>query len=295
MRASWDRYVSESWDANVRRLFNHKSDWDGEAEAGSHDLSSFNVIKLINDREAGKVHIHGHGLIDRWVLERSYFTAGEVSRLSNEGAYPLMTTVSCFTGQYDNDQDPCIVESMLRVPNAGSVAIVAPVRTGKPHMHTRDDFRLMVQEGKLDGTTMTMTQYWALGLGGDLTTGEALMSAKSTLVEDARRSASYHLCISEINLLGDPSLEMRADTVRTPALEAPDRITPDAREITVRTDAPGATVCLWMGSDVYEVVRANDRGEATIAIEPQKEGDLLVTVSGPSLHTVSRTVRVATW
>ena len=71
-------------------------------------------------------------------------------------AYPLITTVSCFTGQYDGKEDPSIVESMIRQPKRGSVAVVAPIRTGKPHFHQRSDFRLMVSEGKLDGTTQPM-------------------------------------------------------------------------------------------------------------------------------------------
>ncbi len=159
VRASWDRYVSAVWDGTVFRLFNTESAWDDDGQPGSHDLSDKNLIDLINQQQIGRLHIHGHGLVDRWILENSMFNAGSVSALKNDGAYPLMTTVSCFTGEYDASTDPCIVESMLRAPSAGSVAIVAPVRTGKPHFHSRDDFRLMVSEGKLDGTTMTMTRY----------------------------------------------------------------------------------------------------------------------------------------
>ncbi|MEM1422762.1 MAG: C25 family cysteine peptidase [Planctomycetota bacterium] len=295
VRASWDRYVSEGWDADVRRLFNHASDWDPEGEPGGYDLSSHNVVSLINEGAAGKVHIHGHGLIDRWILERSHFTAHDIDRLTNARALPLITTVSCFTGQYDDAQDPCIVESMLRAPAGGSVAIVAPVRTGKPHMHTRDDYRLMVREGKLDGTTMTMTQYWAIGLSGGLTTGEALMNAKRTLIDDARRSASYHLCICEINLLGDPTLDMRPRDVRTPSVGLPEApLATGPGTLTVRTDAPGATVCAWMRGGVYEVARADETGVATLAIDPHDPGELLVTVSGKSLNTVARTVPVVT-
>ena len=80
---------------------------------------------------------------------------------------------------------------------------MAPVRTGKPHFHKRSDFRLMVTEGKLDGTTMTMTRYWANGLGKKaLTTGQSLMKAKAAMEQDARQTAGYHLCICELNLLG---------------------------------------------------------------------------------------------
>ncbi len=295
VRASWDRHVSRAWAGEAHRYFNTETPWDEEGAPGSHDLSDQNFVGLINERSAGKLHVHGHGLLDRWILERSAFMADDVHHLKNAGAYPLITTVSCNTGEYDSPRDPSIVELMLRTPDAGSVAIVAPVRTGKPHFHKRSDFRLMVTEGKLDGTTMTMTRYWELGLGESLTTGEALMRSKSTLAGDAATSPNYHLCLCEINLLGDPTLPMRPEPARTPTLEVPARLTPGVREFTVSTDAPGATVCVWLAGDVYEVVQADGSGDARLTVEAESTGDMLVTVSGPSLNTVTRAIRVAHW
>ena len=51
-----------------------------------------------------------------------------------------------------------------------------------------------------------MTFFWEQGIGGSLTTGEALMKAKALLESNARQSASYHMCLAELNLLGDPTL-----------------------------------------------------------------------------------------
>ena len=162
VRKSWDAFVAKSWQqGKADRFFSAETPWDAQGEPGSHQLSAENLVSLINQKSVGKFHIHGHGLLPFWVLENSKFTAKDVDRLQNNNAYPLITTVSCNTGEYDSKKDPSIVESMIRKPNAGSVAIVAPIRTGKAHFHSRSDFRLMVQEGKLDGTTQTMTRYWA--------------------------------------------------------------------------------------------------------------------------------------
>ena len=197
VRRSWDDHVSKAWPkGEARRFFNTETPWDEEGKPGSHDLSASNLVDLFNQKSTGKLHIHGHGLLPLWVLEKSKFTKKHVARLENSGAYPLITTVSCNTGENDNQKDPSIVESMIRAPKAGSVAIVAPVRTGKPHFHKRSDFRLMVMEGKLDGTTMTMTRYWRNGLGTEaMSTGHALMKAKAEMEKDARKTAGYHLCI----------------------------------------------------------------------------------------------------
>lgn len=210
VRRSWDDHVATVLpDGTMHRYFSNKTPWD-KNEPGDHDLSPANWVSLLNEKSTGKLHLHGHGLFHGWALEDDrMFTAKHVAKLTNEGAYPVITTVSCFTGQFDAEKDPCITESMLRVPKAGAVAIVAPCREGKPHfLNPREDFPLMVREGKMDGTTTTMTLFWQLGIGESLTTGEALMKAKEKLAEKARKSAGFHMCLSELNLLGDPTLEV---------------------------------------------------------------------------------------
>lgn len=289
VRKSWDGYLSKVWSqGQAARFFSDETPWDKRGP-GSYALSSKNLVSLFNSKSVGKVHIHGHGLLPLWVLEGSRFTAKHVSQLKHDGAYPLITTVSCFTGQYDGAQDPSIVESMLRQPKGGSVAIVAPVRTGKPHFAKRSDFRLMVTQGKLDGTTLT--RYWSHGLGPQqLTTGEAFMRAKADMAKDGRRSPAYHLCLCELNLLGDPSLDMRAQSPRRPRLKAPKTLAVGRQSLSVTTDCPGADVCLWQASS-YQVVKADAKGRARFKLR-LKAGTAKLTVFGPSLNAVSKTLSV---
>jgi hypothetical protein len=210
VRRSWDDHVSTALDTgSVEHWFADKTPWD-DKRPGDYDLSPDNWIKLLNEKRVGKFHLHGHGLINGWVLEKhKMFTAEHVAKLTNEDAYPVITTVSCFTGQYDAKKDPCIVESMLRQPKAGAVAIVAPCREGKPHfLNPRKDFPLMTREGKLDGTTRTMTLFWTNGIANKLSTGHALMATKASMAVNAKKSAEFHLCLAELNLLGDPTLSV---------------------------------------------------------------------------------------
>ena len=293
VRRSWDDHVSKAWEGgSVGRFFNTETPWDEEGKPGSHDLTAENLVAVFNDGKAGKLHIHGHGHLPAWVLEKSTFTAKNVGQLRNDGAYPLITTVSCNTGEYDGRKDPSIVESMIRQPEAGSVAIVAPVRTGKPHFHKRSDFRLMVTEGKLDGTTMTMTRYWENGLGENATTGEAIMKAKAARAEDAAKTAGYHLCICELNLLGDPTLDMRASDPKPIQLKAPAEIATGKQSVAINTDAPGCTVCLWKGDELYLVADADAKGLAKFELAPLTQGEILVTASGPSLNTATAEIAV---
>jgi len=293
VRNSWDGYVSKVWKGGrVGRFFSQETPWDKAGQPGSHQLSGENLTALINGKTTSKLHIHGHGHLPAWVLERSSFSAKHVAQLKNDGAYPLITTVSCNTGEYDSRTDPSIVELMIRQPKAGSVAVVAPIRTGRPHFHSPSDFRLMVTQGKLDGTTQTMTRYWSGGLGAGLTTGEALMKAKFEMTADARKTAGYHLCICELNLLGDPTLDMRANTPRTVKLEVPKTIGTGQQAIEISTNAPGCTVCVWKGEEVYLVAQADEGGKAKLKIAPTSAGDVLVTASGASLNTATATITV---
>ncbi len=282
---SWDDYLSKSWKpGSAQRFFSHQTPWDRSGEPGSYDLSANHLLKLMNDRSVGKLHLHGHGFLPAWVLDESYFSLRHINRLKNENAYPLITTVSCFTGQYDADADPSIVESMIRKPKGGSVAIVAPIRTGKPHFSDPSDMLLMVKEGKLDGTTQTMTRYWVHGLGESKTTGEAIMLAKADMAKDAKASPNYHLCVCELNLLGDPTLDMRARTPRNPQVKIPDSFPSGSQTIRLSTDTPGATICLWQ-EDVYLVGQTDANGEIAFDCNLNTNKTAKLSVSGPSLNT----------
>lgn len=286
VRNSWDDYVSEAWDGEVQRFFAHETPWDEEDEPGSYQLSANNFVKLINGSTVGKLHIHGHGHFPMWVLEKSIFDEKNVKQLSNAEAYPLITTVSCFTGQYDSSKDPSIVEQMLRAPRAGSVAIVAPIRTGKPHFAKRSEMRLMITEGKLDGTTMLVTNYWKFGLGDSQTTGHAFANAKRELTDGAAKASGYHLCMCELNLLGDPTLDMRASVPRSPVMKIEANQSGDSQwNVAVATDAPGSTICLWDQKDCYHVATADKNGNAMFAVAtPERQFE--VSVSGVSLNSV---------
>lgn len=292
VRNSWDGYLSKAWKAGtVRRFFSAETPWDKPGDPGSYDLSPANLVSLINEGSTGKLHIHGHGHLPAWVLEGERFTAQHVAQLKNDGAYPLITTVSCNTGEFDSPQDPSIVEQMIRRRKGGSVAVVAPVRTGKAHFHSPSDFRFMVTQGKLDGTTQTMTRYWSNGLGDELTTGESMMKAKAQMATDAENSPGYHLCVCELNLLGDPTLDMRSQPPTTPTLQGLNSFTAGPQLVQINTGAPNSKVCFWQEDKLYSIVDTDDKGiaQAQVNLAP---GSLSIAIFGKSLNSVQKTIEV---
>ena len=285
--------LGESWKGGqLMQYFGNKTPWD-KKRAGDHELLPNNWVSLINNKSTGKMHIHGHGFLPVWVLEKKQtVNARHVNQLKNENAYLTMTTVSCFTGQYDSVKDPSITESMLRKPKGGAVIILAPSREGVPVFHNpRIDFGLMAQ-GKMDGTTGTLTNFWRHALSEDLTAGEAMRAAKIDMLDDAKKSANYHYIQCEINLLGDPTLDLRARNPKTPKIVAAKSIKKGKQKLLIKTDTAHATVCLWDGKDLYHTAKTDSKGQLSLSINPSKAGTINLTVSGPSLNVSSHKITV---
>ncbi len=280
------KVLQECWDGGTcRQFFATHTPWDKDT-AGDYDLSPDHWVKMINDKAAGKLHMHGHGFLPVWVLEKHQtVTAGHVDKLTNENAYLTMTTVSCFTGHYDAEADPAITEMMLRKPKGGAVLVIAPSRPGVPVFHSPQEMRLMITEGKMDATTQTMTRFWKHALTGSLSAGEAFQKAKNDMIEDAKKSAGFHFIQCELNLLGDPTLDLRAKDPVKPKLEIPKTISTGRQTVKVCSDVPDATVCLWKEGEVYKVLKTSDEGEAAVQIDCKTKGKLQVTICGPGLNT----------
>lgn len=308
VRRSWDDYLSNAWEAGeIFRFYHTETSWDGE-DKGDYALNTSHWLDVINNQTAGKMHMHGHGMQSFWVLEddggHSLLNQDIVDQLTNENAYMVMTTVSCFTGQYDGGDDPCITESMLRAPNRGAVVVIAPSREGVPIFHNpREDFRLMMTEGKLDGTTESMTRFWINGLspredGSYLTGGQAFIAIKQEMESSARQTAGYHWCQCELNFLGDPTLDLRAKdpcTVEVAEIAALMR-SDSPMDLMIETDLrqrPGAVACLWKAGEVYQVVAVDDDGSASFTgITFKSAGEVLITISGPSVNAYLGSIEV---
>lgn len=287
--------IQKTWDkGEMQFFFDKKTPWD-EKVSGDFDLTPNNWVNLINKKETGKMHIHGHGFLPVWVLEHhKTVDQKHVDALKNDNAYLTMTTVSCFTGQYDGKKDPSITESMLRAKDKGAVIIIAPAREGVPAFHNPPyDYQLMVLKGKMDGTTQLLTTVWEQGLKHNLSFGEALRRAKDSMKKDANKTSSYHYVLSEINLLGDPTLSMRSASPSDIALECPKTLSTSDKQLVVKTDKPNVKVCIWKKGELYKTVQTDDKGVCTIDLKLKEKGTLHVSAFGPNLNMTAQSIEVS--
>ncbi len=272
--------LSENWSGNIAKFFGNSTPWDDQKK-GDHDLTPATWAKMINNRDAAKIHMHGHGILPMWVLEgHSELTSSTVKTLENKNAYPIITTVSCLTGQFDNRKDPCIAESMIRQADAGAIAVLAPCREGVPFMlDPAKDFRLMMTEGKMDGTTTAYTKFWTCALKDRMTLGEAFKQVKIDMEADARKDIGFHMLQCELNLLGDPTLDPRPE----PPVNFEGRVRVSGSKIVARGFA-GAKLCVWDGEGHYEIVTAKS-GRTTRIDLGEKTGTYSVAAFGSGFNT----------
>ena len=134
-----------------------------------------------------------------------------------------------------------------------------------------------------------MTRFWTFGLNGAESTGHAFMKAKHAMAEDAATAPGFHLCVCELNLLGDPTLDLRAQAPKTPPLTIGTETVDGKVEVSVES-VPGATVCLWASDEIYTVSTADESGKTMFTVPPF-DGEATVTVSGARIRVMKQTRR----
>ena len=233
-------------------------------------------MSLFNGEAYGKLHLHGPGSHDAWILKNNrVITNAQIAQLTNKEAYPVITTTSSHTGQFDRDKDPSIAESMIRVPGRGAIAIVAPSRSG-PSPEQEE----------------VLIRFWEHGLGQKVSAGAALSLLKAELAADAASSYGAHLLACELNLLGDPTLGLRGAAPRTPAVKAPRELPPGNLSLIIESDAPHAIVSLQDDFGLYAVTLSDESGNVVFPLNVVEESTITITVSGPEYNAVTHTITV---
>jgi hypothetical protein len=138
---------------------------------------------------AGLISYLGHGSLSLWAQEK-ILTVEEVTRLANKDRLPLVLTLTCLSGFFQHPTTASLGEALLRAPNGGAAAVIAPT----------------------SASTLDQQSVLADGLAKMLSTpdvktiGDALLGAQSHLVGSPGGTNEILLTY---NLLGDPSMPIR--------------------------------------------------------------------------------------
>ncbi len=199
-------------------------------------------------------------------------TLSDAAGLGNAGRPAVLYTVGCYNGAFDKS---CIGERFLSGPN-GAAAFIGCSReawyipgqplAGVSYRYDREFFAALLDDS-------------CYGLGA------ALGMAKARLIPSSgdglMRWSQY-----EINLLGDPEMQVWTGPPRPLALSLPESLLTgiDTIEIAVADSAngaplPGARVCLTNDHGLYAVAECDGAGLARFVCDPRMPDTLAVTVT----------------
>jgi len=143
------------------------------------------------------VHFFGHGGRYIWRtgppdLRKNHdlFTLDDLDALESNARLPIVLSMTCYSAPFDHPNADSIGEKFLRMPDRGSVAVIAASWRNSP--------------------TQSMSQHLIDGLMQQPTLGEAFLYAKN----ESTHKAFLHM----YNLLGDPALPLVRPALR-PSLE----------------------------------------------------------------------------
>ena len=281
--------ISDKWSGSLSKYFSDSTPWDKKG-AGDFALDPDNLSKLINKQTAAKWHLIGHGNPNAWVLEDGQLTAELAGKLTNETPV-LITTVSCHTGRFDGDREPCAAEGMLR-GTGGAVLVLAPARPGLSAPAVAGE---EVADTEIDGLNLLYTRFWQFGMeDSELTVGEAFAKARVAVAPDpkSRKGLKDHFTLCEVNLLGDPTLSFRQTEPVEMNIGGQREVQADTKFIGVTTGVAGTTACVWQDENCYATATTDKEGRVRVPVSGLKAGKAWVTVTGPNVNAVTREVSI---
>lgn len=178
--------------------------WDSRMLFTTRQLSVFDpffgsTADLLDYMDEGCVAInfHGHGGGAIW-SDNGLFRLDDVTRLSNKNRYPLILSMTCFTGAFDALTNQSLADAMLLMPDAGNHAFFGASGLG---WLTNDD----LLQAEIMGYLYEHPEQ---------TVGEIIDAGK------IRYLTRYYsdIAVSEViqyNFLGDPASRFHAPSIQT--------------------------------------------------------------------------------
>ena len=140
----------------------------------------------------------------------------------------------------------------------------------------------MMTEGKMDGTTETLTRFWRHALEKNMTLGDAFRAAKEDMTTHARKTDGYHFVQCELNLLGDPTLDVRASAVNPINASATLTISGNGETTVTVEGADGCSVCVWDKAGWYQTAKSNSNEKIILQTNRNITGPIHVTAYAPN-------------
>ncbi|MDI6839590.1 MAG: C25 family cysteine peptidase [bacterium] len=237
-------------------------------------LGNENPNSVITAMNEGKNLLNhaGHGWIYLMGVGNGYLTDSDIDGLTNGNKQGILYSIGCWVGAFDYD---CIAEHWVRNPNGGGVACIVNSRygwgsPGNPGYGYSDIFDKGFYRNIFKENITHI--------------GQILAKTKLDYIAFSREPDVYRWHQYQLNLLGEPELNIWTDSPCSLEVAHPESISigESLFRIAVKngsTPIRGALVCCMKPNEVYDRIYTNEIGEASFYINPSSIGSLKVTVT----------------
>jgi hypothetical protein len=221
---------------------------------------------------AAYVNYRGFGYPDQWIPPD--YTNSHINQLANSPRFPIMTSIVCATGDYNDPVDICFGETWIRANNKGGSGFIG---NSNHDAHTRWT------------NAIDVGIYWGLFEDEVTTLAQAQFMGKLNLYNafpyEREAGGQVELYFNSYNILGDPEINCWTDVPQSIIVAFPDTVPFGQNRIDIDvTDSsgsplPGAAVCLWKDTEVFAVGFTGAGGGIEIPVSPTTEGSIRLTVT----------------
>jgi hypothetical protein len=196
----------------------------------------------------------------------------DMDDLTNGSRQGIFYTIGCWAAAFDYDN---IAEHYVNNPNGGGVAFVGNSRYG---------WGCPGYPGECVSDLYDQQFFRALFTSQLRNIGITHADAKDYYVPDAKADEYMRYGLYELNVLGDPEMPIWTSSPATLVATHPTTVPMETSSFLVEvtsggSDVAGARVCVWKGTEIYEVGTTNASGAVTLSITPLTEGPMSVTVT----------------
>jgi len=272
-------------------IFDYTNVFDTDTTPPTHKEAAktgFNEgVNFVNHIDHGDTDKLGTGI--QW-RPTWYIDASDVDDLVHPGEYSIMYSTACQIGHFDAAAYHCIMEEFLWNYQGGLVGLCANTRNGLYYVTVPLS---LSGEYEKEWWTSIFDGY----VGGWYLTGDIWADHKNRLVPVNPDITTKRFCCYELELFGDPCLWIWTADPEELTVTCDDRINPESQtySVTVQDGGSGvwdAQICLWKGDELHDVGWTNGSGKASIAIAPQSQVFMDVTVKATNYLVYEATCEV---
>jgi hypothetical protein len=257
---------------NVDTFF---SSWFGEVDPYDINVSI--------DAGAAYVNYRGYGYPDQWIPPD--YTINHLNQLANSPRFPIMTSIVCATGDYNDPVDVCFGETWIRANNKGGAGFIG---NSNHDAHTRWT------------NALDVGIYWGLFEDNVTTQAQAQLMGKMNVYysfpNDREIDGQVELYFNSYNILGDPETNCWTD-IPKPMLVGFEATVPFGQnrvdiQVSDSSGIPlaGAVACIWKGDELFETGFTESNGVIELPCSPTTPGIMRLTVTARGYIPVEDTI-----